>query len=121
MRHIISLSKALADPNRVRALLALRGRELCVCQIVELLGLAASTVSKHLSVLEHAGLLERRKDGRWAYYRRARGHTIPGARGALRWLDASLENDPGVREDERRLEKILKTPVEALCKPARSE
>ena len=51
MREFLEAAKALADANRVRALLALEGGELCVCQIVALLGLAPSTVSKHLSVL----------------------------------------------------------------------
>ena len=48
MREFMNITKALADENRVRALLALRKGELCVCQITELFGLAASTVSKHL-------------------------------------------------------------------------
>ena len=56
--------KALGDESRMRAILALRGRELCVCQIVELLKLAHSTVSKHMSILREAGLVQSRKIGR---------------------------------------------------------
>ena len=63
MREFMSITKALADPNRVRILLALRRGELCVCQITELFGLAPSTVSKHLSILHHAGLIQSRKIG----------------------------------------------------------
>jgi hypothetical protein len=48
MRDLMAVLKALADENRVRILGAVHHRELCVCQIVELLGLAQSTVSKHL-------------------------------------------------------------------------
>jgi DNA-binding transcriptional ArsR family regulator len=58
MREFMNITKALADENRVRALLALRHGELCVCQITEFFGLAPSTMSKHLSVLYQAGLLE---------------------------------------------------------------
>ena len=47
------------------------GRELCVCQIVELLGLAPSTVSKHLAILKQARLVDSRKEGRWMFYRLA--------------------------------------------------
>jgi ArsR family transcriptional regulator len=54
MRNLMTVIKALADENRVRILLAVQGRELCVCQIVELLGLAQSTVSKHVSILHQA-------------------------------------------------------------------
>ena len=47
----MNITKALADEHRLRVLLALRGGELCACQITELFGLAPSTMSKHLSVL----------------------------------------------------------------------
>ena len=63
MREFMNITKALADENRVRMLMALRGGELCVCQITELFGLAPSTMSKHLSMLFQAGLVESRKDG----------------------------------------------------------
>ena len=71
MRDLMTVIKALADENRVRILWAVQGRELCVCQIVEMLGLAPSTVSKHLSILHQARLLDSRKDGRWMFYRAA--------------------------------------------------
>ena len=71
MFAFMMITKALSDENRVRTLLALGGRELCVCQIVELLGLAPSTVSKHMSILANARLVESRQDGRWRYYRLA--------------------------------------------------
>jgi DNA-binding transcriptional ArsR family regulator len=68
MREFMAITKALADEKRVRALQALQDGELCVCQITELFGLAASTISKHLSILYQAGLVDSRKDGRWIYY-----------------------------------------------------
>ena len=45
------------------------GGELCACQITELFGLAPSTMSKHLSILYQAGLVDSRKEGRWIYFR----------------------------------------------------
>ena len=71
MRDLMTVIKALADENRVRVLMALGPKELCVCQIVELLGLAPSTVSKHMSILKQARLVDSRKEGRWMYYRLA--------------------------------------------------
>src|ERR1035441_4586862 len=68
MREFMAVARALGDENRVRMLRALQGGELCVCQITELFGLAASTTSKHLSILYQAGLLDSRKHGRWMYY-----------------------------------------------------
>ncbi len=125
MREFVDVAKALSDPGRVRILVALKGRELCVCQIVELLGLAASTVSKHMAVLRQAYLVDNRKDGRWAYYRRSGRAAPKRVRAALRWLDASLQDDGSLDQDAQRLEGILEIPVEELCRtvgqPARGE
>jgi DNA-binding transcriptional ArsR family regulator len=71
MTRLNAVGMALSDPNRVRALMALRNGELCVCQLIELLQLAPSTVSKHMSILKQAGLVASRKDSRWVYYRSA--------------------------------------------------
>jgi ArsR family transcriptional regulator, arsenate/arsenite/antimonite-responsive transcriptional repressor len=57
MRELLATTKALADESRLRILASLQGRELCLCQLVELLGLAASTVSRHASILEQARLV----------------------------------------------------------------
>ena len=116
LRAFMDAARALADPNRVRALMALRGRELCVCQIVELLELAPSTVSKHMAILRQAYLVESRKDGRWIYYRRPGGPQPVAARRALDWLDATLARDPAIRRDARRLAAILKVTREELCR-----
>ena len=114
MRELVDVAKALSDPGRVRILLALKGRELCVTQVAELLGLATSTVSKHMNVLRRAYLVEYRKDGAWAYYRRSGKDAPKRAQAAFRWLDSSISDWQIARKDERRLEKILKIPVEKL-------
>src|SRR5258708_26605162 len=108
MREFMNITKALADDNRVRALLALRKGELCVCQITELFGLAPSTVSKHLSILHQAGLVESRKDGRWMYYRLPLNSAAPIARQAIRWLEKSLAAEPQISEDTQKLKRILR-------------
>jgi DNA-binding transcriptional ArsR family regulator len=112
----MDITKALADESRVRVLLLLHGRELCVCQIVEVLGLAPSTVSKHMAILRQARLVEARKEGRWMHYRRAEGQRDPHVAEALRWVDEALARDPRTREDARTLTKVLKTPPEDLCR-----
>ncbi|HZT21478.1 MAG TPA: metalloregulator ArsR/SmtB family transcription factor [Verrucomicrobiae bacterium] len=115
MREFIRITRALADPNRVRTLLALREGELCVCQITELLGFAPSTVSKHLSILHQAALVESRKDGRWIYYRRAGKDAPAMVRAALDWIEKSLAGAPQVVDDRKRLQKILKQDPTQLC------
>jgi ArsR family transcriptional regulator, arsenate/arsenite/antimonite-responsive transcriptional repressor len=114
MREIMNIVRALADENRTRVLLFLQGGEMCVCQIVEMLGLAPSTVSKHLELLYLAGLIDSRKGGRWVFYRLP---DKPSARvrDALAWLHQSLADDPQVKEDAKRRGKVLKMDKKRLC------
>jgi ArsR family transcriptional regulator len=116
MRDFMNITKALADENRVRALLALREGELCVCQITELFGLAPSTVSKHLSILFQAGLVESRKDGRWIYYKLPGKDAPVVAREAIDWIEKSLEDNPRAAEDQKALKHILKQDPAELCR-----
>jgi DNA-binding transcriptional ArsR family regulator len=115
MKEFMSVAKALADESRVRVLMFLHGGELCVCQIVEMLGLAPSTVSKHMAVLYQAGLVESRKEGRWMYYRLAGRGAPPCVRDAIRWVHECLEKDPQVRADAKRLGKVCRMSKEDLC------
>jgi ArsR family transcriptional regulator len=116
MREVLDITKALADGSRLRVLLALEGGELCVCQIVELLALAPSTVSKHMAILRQARLVEGRKDGRWMYYRLA-GRSAPrAARAAVAWVRRSLAESPQTAQDRKRLKAILALDPEVLCR-----
>ena len=116
MRELLLVTKAVADGTRLRALRALHGRELCVCQIVELLGLAPSTVSKHLWILRQARLIEGRKEGRWMFYGLAGDDAPRVAQEALAWVNRSLAASPKIKEDARRLKEILKTDPAELCR-----
>ncbi len=116
MREFMDVAKALADNNRVRALMALRKGELCVCQLIELLGLAPSTVSKHMSILRQARLVESRKQGRWIFYKLADNDASSEAMKAQAWVETCLKKDDEIKEDEKRLKEILKIDREELCK-----
>ena len=112
----MTITKALADENRIRALLALDGRELCVCQIIELLGLAPSTVSKHMQILTQARLVENRKEGRWRYYHLADDEAPFAVREAIGWVRGSISKTSKIQQDAKRLKEILKIDQEVLCK-----
>ena len=112
----MAITKALSDPNRVRVLLALRRGELCVCQITELFGFAPSTVSKHLSILHHAGLIRSRKSERWVYYRLPDKTTSIVVREALDWVHKSLAKTDEAAADTRKLKVILKTDLAVICR-----
>jgi len=116
MRAFMNITRALADERRVRALLILRKGEVCVCQITELFGLAPSTISKHLSILYQAGLVESRKDGRWMYYSLPDKSAPAAVRQAIDWVFRSLADTPRARDDARRLKAILNMDPVQLCK-----
>jgi len=111
----MNLTKALADESRVRMLMVLRGGELCVCQITELFGFAPSTISRHLSILHQAGLVESRKAERWVYYRLAGKGASAVARSGFAWVAKTIENDARVLADQKQLKQILKINPTELC------
>jgi DNA-binding transcriptional ArsR family regulator len=107
---LVDTYKALAHPARLRTLAMLRGGELCVCQVTAVLGLAASTVSAHLSELRRAGLVEEQKEGRWVRYR-LRENTSD-----LAALWPRLDADPQARADAALLVRLRRVPLETLCR-----
>lgn len=117
MDEFITIAKALSDSNRVRTLHALRGGELCVCRIIALLGLAPSTVSKHMMVLKHAGLVTSRKQERWIYYRLSdSSHENKKVWSALEWIFNALSDDEQIISDAATMVGILRQNPEVLCK-----
>uniref|UniRef100_A0A832A2A2 ArsR family transcriptional regulator n=1 Tax=Desulfacinum infernum TaxID=35837 RepID=A0A832A2A2_9BACT len=100
MDKLINILKALSDPNRLRAVMALRHfEELCVCEIKGMLGLATGTVSRHMDVLKKARLVKARKDGRWVYY--SLSEEFP--RRILEWITQGIGDDPQVSRDRAHL------------------
>ena len=120
MLEILNITKAMSDENRVRALMMLTGGELCVCQIIEMLGLAPSTVSKHMSMLRQAGLVQARKQGRWMHYSLVGKDAPNEVREAIEWLISGLKKDPKFQQDQKNLRKLLKIDKEKLCRRQRS-
>lgn len=114
MREVLATIKALSDESRLRALIAVKDGELCVCQIIQVLGLAPATVSKHMDTLERAGLVQRRRQGKWRYYRLADGASKRAAKGALAWVLKELRDDPQLREDARRIRTVRRKNLEEL-------
>jgi DNA-binding transcriptional ArsR family regulator len=113
MKDILRISRALSDPNRLRLLCALAPGERCVCELHELVGLAPSTVSRHLAILAGAGLVDFRKEGRWAFYRLTGSEAPHPCRQAIQWVLAHLEHIPLIEDDRRRMA--------ACCRPGATE
>ncbi len=113
MKEYIKVTKALADETRVRIVMALADGELCVCSITEMLGLAASTVSKHLSILRNAGLVDSRKEGRWIHYRLSQKPGKAAAEAIAMTLSLLQGNEKTLRDKE----KLNNIPeISSICK-----
>jgi DNA-binding transcriptional ArsR family regulator len=109
---LVEAAKGLAHPARLRLLGMLAGGELCVCQMIAVLGLAPSTVSKHLSVLAHGGLVSERKEGKLVFYR-LRDDGLAGA--LLPPFLRLLDEAPGARAERALVGRLRQVPVATLC------
>jgi ArsR family transcriptional regulator len=96
MKDFVRVMKALSDPNRVKVVKMLQQKPMCVCEIQAALGIAQPTVSKHLKVLEDAGLVLSSKDGLWVNYSLSVGGS-PYAATLLGNLKHWLGDDPEIR------------------------
>lgn len=112
MREFLKVMKALSDPNRVKLIKLLQRRVLCVCELTEALGLSQSSVSKHLKILEEAGLITYAKDGLWVNYRLADGAKSPYVANMLGNLHHWLEEDDEIAAIVARLPEIRR---ETIC------
>ncbi len=120
MKILTTAFKALSDRNRLRVMFALmKSKELCACQIIELLQVTGATASRHLSVLVSAGLIESRKDGRWMYYRVCQKQG--DFKVLIKWIESQLNNSQEAMADAKILEKIIHKKPEELCRKQRGE
>ena len=113
MKDFISVMKALSDPNRVKIVKMLQHKAMCVCEIRAALNIAQPTVSKHLKLLEQAGLVSFRKDGLWVDYYLADGGRSPYAASLLGNLRHWMQGDHEIQGIARRLKSIRR---EDICK-----
>ena len=111
MDEFIRVMKALSDPNRVKLLKMLQERVMCVCELQAALRLAQPTVSKHLKILEEAGLVRREKDGLWVNYTISGGGRSPYAASLLGHLRHWLSEDAEVRSLLENLDSIRREDI----------
>lgn len=116
MKETLNILKACSDRNRLRILGALiSDKELCACQITELLNIAGATVSRHLGILINAGLIESRKDGRWVLYNLGRNINTK----FIEWINNELANSEDFINDRKQMVKILKKDPADICRKQR--
>ncbi|MFO7665166.1 MAG: metalloregulator ArsR/SmtB family transcription factor [Desulfobacterales bacterium] len=113
MKDFIKVAKALSDPNRVKIIKMLQHKKMCVCEIQALLNIAQPSVSKHLKILENAGLVGSEKDGLWVNYFLADGSSSPYAASLLGNLRHWLSDDHDVTSIVKQIPSVKR---EEICK-----
>jgi ArsR family transcriptional regulator, arsenate/arsenite/antimonite-responsive transcriptional repressor len=113
MRNFTKVMKALSDSNRVKIVKMLQHKPMCVCELQKALEIAQSSVSKHLKILEEAGLVDYKKDGLWVNYNLTDGMKSPYVSSLMGNLRHWLEDDQEVKNLINRLPDIRR---EIICK-----
>ncbi|HEY5998209.1 MAG TPA: metalloregulator ArsR/SmtB family transcription factor [bacterium] len=107
MNTMVQCLKALGDENRLRILMLLRERELCVFELMGVLGLSQSLVSSHLGVLRSAGLVDARREGKRMRYAITEEGRRGGKRGIVNLVTTALAGEPAMERDRERLRDCL--------------
>jgi ArsR family transcriptional regulator, arsenate/arsenite/antimonite-responsive transcriptional repressor len=97
MKQAVKVFKALGDPTRLRIVKLLENGELCVCQLIAVLNMGQSRISRHLSILKEAGLIQDDRKGKWVHYRLCCRDAAQNISACL----AGLAGDQAVKQDRR--------------------
>jgi ArsR family transcriptional regulator len=111
---LAQMFKALSEEIRLRIISLLTGGELCVCDLIAVLDLPQSTISRHLAYLKNAGWVEGERRGVWMYYRLNEPEDALRAN-LMQALAAMLVEEPKVGEDLSRLTAYLQTRKANAC------
>lgn len=117
MDKITALGRLMSDQTRLKIIKLLAARPLCVCEMMDILGLNQPCVSQHLAILKYHNLLSAQRDGKWIVYRINK--KVLGQYLAVlgRFLTGPLAGVPELRKEHKRL-KSLKSRV-VLCRKCR--
>ena len=113
MRELVKVFKALSDTNRLRILKMLQQKEVCVCELAAVLGIAQPSVSRHMSLLKDASLVQDIRHGQWINYYLNDKTITPYASVLLQLIKQWLNNDPKIIED---IQKIHTQRRQKICK-----
>ena len=111
MKDFVKVTKALADLNRVKIVKMLQHKTMCVCEIQVALQIAQPNVSKHLKILENAGIVDSQKEGMWRNYYLADGKKSPYVASLLGNLKHWLEEDTAIVEIVEKLPSIRREEI----------
>ena len=113
MRELVKVFKALGDRNRLRILKMLQHKKMCVCELSAALGITRPSVSKHLSLMKDAGLVQDERNGQWIDYCLCEEKINDYAPVIQSHLKKWINDDPKVKEDIKTIKELNR---EELCK-----
>jgi ArsR family transcriptional regulator len=113
MKELVKVLKAVADPNRIRILKMLQQKKMCVCELSAVLGITQPSVSRHLSMMRDAGLVNDERDGQWINYALCEEKLNQYAPVIMKHLKGWINDSPRIKEDGAKLKHLNR---EQLCK-----
>ena len=111
MKEFLKVMKALSDPNRVKIIKLLQQKTMCVCELQAALNISQPSVSKHLKILEEAGLVDYYKDGLWVNYYLSDGRQSPYAASIMGNVRHWLNDDPQVADLIKKAPSLNRTEI----------
>lgn len=117
MQNIAQALKALSDETRLRIVTLLRHGELCVCDLMAVLDMPQSTVSRHLATLRNAGWVRGRRGGKWMYYSLSQDLS-PETKALRASVLAALIILPEMQDDAEKLQAFLAEKKADTCSAA---
>ncbi|MBN2468897.1 MAG: metalloregulator ArsR/SmtB family transcription factor [Deltaproteobacteria bacterium] len=116
MKKTAQIFQALSDETRLRVMKLLQERELCVCELIQVLEMSQPRISRHLSVLKNAGLVNDRREGKWVYYSLKKGAENDDVKPILETISLVANDDSVVRNDNKNLKKAVRlSEIEGCC------
>ncbi len=111
MRELVRVFKALADENRIRMLKLLLEKDVCVCEMHEIIGTSHSQVSRNLKILFDGGFLKRWHEGKCVVYLADRTNSNRYCQALLDVLDSSFNDNEMVSRDREKLQQVIVNQV----------
>jgi len=108
MKKLANIVKALSDETRLRVIKLLEERELCVCELIQVLNMSQPRISRHLSVLKNAGLVDDRREGKWVYYSLCNGSDNAEIKAILKAMSSLANDNPVVKQDKKNLKEAVR-------------
>jgi ArsR family transcriptional regulator len=118
MKQYVDLFRALSDETRLRIMVLLSEKELCVCQIEAALDLPQAKVSRHLAVLRYAGLVKDRREGLWIYYSLAEPRNEV-EKSLFQCFRECLRKEKFFRTDLASMKKCITQPLDVIAEMVR--